>query len=97
MAAYVISEVEVLDPALIEKCRTLAQDSIARYDGQYIVRGGGVEPVSAVRSRRTRAGLDIRGIPLRKATNRRTRTRSRQTVIAKAPRLRPEPELSKSF
>jgi hypothetical protein len=35
MAAYVIAEVEVLDPALIEKYRTLAQDSIARYDGQY--------------------------------------------------------------
>ena len=23
----------------------MAQDSIARYDGQYIVRGGGVEPI----------------------------------------------------
>jgi uncharacterized protein (DUF1330 family) len=45
MAAYVISEVEVLDPTLIEKYRSLAQDSIARYDGRYLVRGGGVEPV----------------------------------------------------
>jgi uncharacterized protein (DUF1330 family) len=45
MAAYVISEVEVLDPTLIVKYRSLAQDSIARYDGRYIVRGGDVEPV----------------------------------------------------
>jgi uncharacterized protein (DUF1330 family) len=43
MAAYVISEVEPLDAALIERYRALAADSIARHGGRYIVRGGTAE------------------------------------------------------
>ena len=43
MAAYVISEVEVRDPALADTYRALAQESIARYGGRYIIRGGAVE------------------------------------------------------
>jgi uncharacterized protein (DUF1330 family) len=39
MAAYVMTEVEVLDEALFERYRSLAQDSIARYGGRYLVRG----------------------------------------------------------
>ena len=45
MAAYVISEVEVLDPVLIDKYRSLAQATIAKYGGRYVVRGGAIEPV----------------------------------------------------
>jgi len=45
VAAYVISEVEVRDPALADTYRALAQESIALYDGRYIVRGGAVEVV----------------------------------------------------
>ena len=45
MPAYVISDVEPRDADLIAQYRTLAQDSIARYGGRYIVRGGAVEPV----------------------------------------------------
>jgi uncharacterized protein (DUF1330 family) len=45
MAAYVISEVEVIDPILMAKYRSLAQASIARYGGRYIVRGGAAEVV----------------------------------------------------
>jgi uncharacterized protein (DUF1330 family) len=45
MAAYVISEVEVLDPVLIEKYRSLAQATIAKYGGRYVARGGAIEPV----------------------------------------------------
>lgn len=45
MAAYVISEVEVLDQVLIEKYRSLAQAAIAKYGGRYIARGGAIEPV----------------------------------------------------
>ena len=40
MAAYVISEVEPRDAALMERYRALAADSIARHGGRYIVRGG---------------------------------------------------------
>jgi uncharacterized protein (DUF1330 family) len=39
MAAYVISEVEILDEALGRRYRELAGDSIARYGGRYLVRG----------------------------------------------------------
>jgi uncharacterized protein (DUF1330 family) len=45
MAAYVISEVEVRDPAAMETYRTLAARSIALYDGRYLVRGGAAELV----------------------------------------------------
>jgi uncharacterized protein (DUF1330 family) len=45
VAAYVISEVEVLDPAFIEQYRSLAQATIDKYSGRYVVRGGAVEPV----------------------------------------------------
>jgi uncharacterized protein (DUF1330 family) len=45
MAAYVISDVAPRDPALFAQYRALAQESIARYGGRYIVRGGAVEPL----------------------------------------------------
>jgi uncharacterized protein (DUF1330 family) len=40
MSAYVISELEVRDPAGIETYRTIAAKSIAQYGGRYLVRGG---------------------------------------------------------
>lgn len=39
MTAYVISEVEVLDEEQGRRYRELAAESIARYDGRYLVRG----------------------------------------------------------
>ena len=39
MAAYVISEVEVLDTNLAEEYKVLAARSIADHGGRYIVRG----------------------------------------------------------
>ena len=45
MVAYVISEVEPLDPDLIDRYRSLAARSIKKYGGRYIVRGGPIEPV----------------------------------------------------
>jgi uncharacterized protein (DUF1330 family) len=45
MVAYVISDVEPRDAGLIERYRDLAQASIGRYGGRYIVRGGPVESV----------------------------------------------------
>jgi len=43
MAAYVISEVEVRNPADFETYRTLAAQTIAKYGGRYLVRGGRAE------------------------------------------------------
>ena len=45
MSAYVISDVEILDDELIKTYRLLAQDSIAKYGGRYLARGGQVESV----------------------------------------------------
>ncbi|HEY6423302.1 MAG TPA: DUF1330 domain-containing protein [Pseudonocardiaceae bacterium] len=39
MAAYVISEVEVLDESKAQRYRELASASIAQHGGRYIVRG----------------------------------------------------------
>jgi uncharacterized protein (DUF1330 family) len=40
MAAYVISEVDVRDPAGFETYRSMAAPTIVRYGGRYLVRGG---------------------------------------------------------
>jgi uncharacterized protein (DUF1330 family) len=45
MAAYVISDVEILDSALIARYRALAEASIAKYGGRYIVRGGAIDVI----------------------------------------------------
>ena len=45
MPAYVISDVEFLDPAAVERYRALAQAAIAKYGGRYLACGGAVEPV----------------------------------------------------
>jgi uncharacterized protein (DUF1330 family) len=43
VAAYVISELEVLDTVAIETYRALAAKSIAQYGGRYLVRGGAAD------------------------------------------------------
>lgn len=43
MAAYVIAEIEVHDPAKYEAYKTAAAESIARHGGTYRARGGAAE------------------------------------------------------
>jgi uncharacterized protein (DUF1330 family) len=43
--AYVISDVEFLDPVGVAEYRKLAAASIAKHGGRYIVRGGGIDVV----------------------------------------------------
>jgi uncharacterized protein (DUF1330 family) len=43
MAAYIISDLTVLDPEAIEIYRTRAAASIARHGGRYLARGGKIE------------------------------------------------------
>ena len=45
MPAYVISEVEARDTVALEAYRTLAAQTIAKYDGRYLARGGAAEVV----------------------------------------------------
>ncbi|MBR1124126.1 DUF1330 domain-containing protein [Bradyrhizobium lablabi] len=45
MPAYAISEVEMKDAAEFDAYRTMAAQTIARYGGRYLVRGGAAETV----------------------------------------------------
>src|ERR1044072_8361157 len=54
MAAYVISEVELLDEAQADIYRSLASASIRRYGGRYIVRGGAIDLVEGDRNPKRR-------------------------------------------
>ncbi|MFD7923495.1 DUF1330 domain-containing protein [Streptomyces sp. NPDC059740] len=45
MTAYVISEVEVVDEELADRYRALAEASLSRFGGRYLVRGAGPEAV----------------------------------------------------
>ena len=43
MAAYIIAEVEVTDPAAYERYRPIALETVTKYGGKFIVRGGASE------------------------------------------------------
>ena len=43
MAAYLIVDVEVRDPALYEEYRKRVPETVARYGGRFLVRGGAFE------------------------------------------------------
>jgi uncharacterized protein (DUF1330 family) len=47
MTAYLISQVEVLDPEAWESYRTRAAPAIARFGGRYLVRGALAEVIEA--------------------------------------------------
>ena len=43
MSAYVIVDLEIVDPVGYEEYKKLASATVEKYDGKYIVRGGPVE------------------------------------------------------
>lgn len=43
MPAYVIADIEVIDPVRYEEYKPLAAASVAKYGGRYLVRGGKTE------------------------------------------------------
>lgn len=45
MPAYVINDMEVTDPALLEEYKKLSPPTVAQYGGRFLARGGAVEPV----------------------------------------------------
>ena len=45
MAAYLIAEIDITDPATYDEYRKQVPGVIARYGGRYVVRGGKVEPM----------------------------------------------------
>ncbi len=44
MAAYVIGDIEVTDPAAFQEYRNRLGATIEQYGGRFVVRGGGVDP-----------------------------------------------------
>jgi uncharacterized protein (DUF1330 family) len=44
MSAYVIAEVDVIDPAAYEEYRKQVLAVVTKYNGKFIVRGGKVDP-----------------------------------------------------
>jgi len=45
MAAYAIADVRIRDQSLVGKYRELSQNSIAKYGGKYVVRGGQAQTI----------------------------------------------------
>ena len=45
MPAYVIVEIEVVDPVGYEEYKKRASDTVHQHGGKYIVRGGATEPL----------------------------------------------------
>jgi uncharacterized protein (DUF1330 family) len=43
MSAYVIVEIDIVDPSGYQEYKKLAGATVDRYDGKYIVRGGRIE------------------------------------------------------
>ena len=43
MSAYVIVEIDIVDPTRYEEYKQLASATVEKYGGKYIVRGGAVE------------------------------------------------------
>ena len=45
MVAYVINDMVVTDPALLEDYKKLSPATVAQYGGRFLARGGRVEPI----------------------------------------------------
>ena len=45
MSAYVINDMEVTDPALMEEYKKLSPPTVAKFGGKFLARGGKVETV----------------------------------------------------
>ena len=45
MAAYVIADIEITDPAAYEEYRSKVPATITQYGGRYVARGGKTEPL----------------------------------------------------
>ncbi len=53
MAAYIIAEVEVTDPAVFEqRYRPLVAPTLAKYGGRFLVRGGPAEALEGAAAKR---------------------------------------------
>jgi uncharacterized protein (DUF1330 family) len=59
MAAYLIADIDIIDPGAYEEYRQKVPATIAKYGGRYIARGGKVEPLEGGWSPRRIAMLEF--------------------------------------
>jgi uncharacterized protein (DUF1330 family) len=59
MAAYVMFQVEVHDPARYEEYKLLAQQAIADAGGRYLIRGGAITPLEGTAPTRRTVMLEF--------------------------------------
>ena len=67
MSAYVVVEIEVLDPERYETYKQLAPPSIAQYGGRYVARGGQVETLEGTWSPKRLVILEFPSVDQAKA------------------------------
>jgi uncharacterized protein (DUF1330 family) len=60
MSAYVISEVEMRDAADFETYRSIAAETISKYGGRYLIRGGAVSLIEGGPPRRRSSSSSFR-------------------------------------
>ena len=48
MSAYVIVEIDIVDPTGYEEYKKLASATVEKYGGKYVVRGGAAETLEAI-------------------------------------------------
>jgi uncharacterized protein (DUF1330 family) len=59
MAAYLIADIDIIDPGAYEEYRQKVPATIAKHGGRYIARGGKVEPLEGGWSPRRIAMLEF--------------------------------------
>jgi uncharacterized protein (DUF1330 family) len=67
MSAYVVVEIEVLDPERYETYKQLAPPSIAQYGGRYVARGGQMETLEGTWSPKRLVILEFPSVDQAKA------------------------------
>ena len=67
MSAYVVVEIEVLDPERYETYKQLAPPSIAQYGGRYVARGGQLETLEGTWSPKRLVILEFPSVDQAKA------------------------------
>ena len=62
MTAYVVNDMDVTDPALLEEYKTLSPPTVSRYGGRFLARGGQVETLEGTWSPRRLVILEFPSI-----------------------------------
>ena len=67
MVAYVINDMEVTDPELLEEYKQLSPPTVAQYGGRFLARGGRVESIEGTWSPKRLVIIEFPGVEAAKA------------------------------